>query len=193
MSHLGWERPKSGEVVLVAVDGTGATLGSRRITIAGNSAAEAQAAQFTKRYAPPTHDAQTLLDGANREALKTGRRLLFVEGGPRCEPCREMARWMDDPHALLSKDYVIAKVLDTDTHYGDVIGKFRSNRGGGIPWFAIAEPDGTVLATSDSPLGNTGFPSSFEGKKYLKHILDHTARHLAPAERERLIESLPND
>jgi hypothetical protein len=193
LSGLGWERPKAGEVVLVAVDGTGATLGSHKITVAGNAAAEALAAQFVRRYALPSLDAQQLLETAQREARETGRRLVFVEGGPRCDPCRELARWMDDQHSLLSKDYVILKLLGSETHSGDVIGKFRSNRNGGIPWFAIAEPDGTVLATSDSPLGNTGFPSGFEEKKYFKKILDRTARHLTSAERERLIESLPKE
>jgi hypothetical protein len=193
LSGLGWERPKAGEVVLVAVDGAAATLGIQKITVAGNQAAEALAAQFIKRYALPSLDAQKLLDTAQREARTTGRRLVFVEGGPRCEPCRELARWMDNQHTLLSKDYVILKVLGTETHSSDVIGKFRSNRNGGIPWFAIAEPDGTVLATSDSPLGNTGLPSSFEEKKYFKTILDRTARNLTPAERVRLIESLPKE
>jgi hypothetical protein len=192
LSRQGWEQPKAGEVVLVAVDGTGATLGSRKLTVAANTAAEALAAQFIKRYALPSPDAQALLLAAEREARTTGRRLVFVEGGPRCEPCRQLACWMDDQHALLSKDYVILKVFDTDTHYSDVIGKFRSHRGG-IPWFAIAEPDGKVLATSDGPLGNTGLPSSFEEKKYFKKVLDQTARQLTPAERERLIESLPSD
>jgi len=192
-STLGWERPKSGEVVLVAVDGTGATLGSRRIAVAGIGTAQALPAQFIKRHAPAVPDARARLEAAQREARETGRRLLFVEGGPRCDPCRELARWMEDQHALLSKDFVILKVLDNDDHAGEVIKKFRPRDEGGIPWFAIADPDGTVLATSDGPMGNIGMPFSIEAKRHFKKLLDHTARRLTPAERQKLLDSIPGE
>jgi hypothetical protein len=62
---------------------------------------------------------------------------------------------------------------------------------GGTPWFAIAEPDLKVLVTSDGPLGNIRLPSTIEEKRHLKKMITSTARHLTPAECDRLIESLP--
>jgi hypothetical protein len=59
------------------------------------------------------------------------------------------------------------------------------------PWFAIAEPDGKVLATSLGPLGNVGFPTTIEEKRHLKAMITRTARHLTAAECDRLIQSLP--
>ncbi len=36
------------------------------------------------------------------------------------------------------------------------------SKGGGIPWIVFFDADGKVLATSDAPEGNTGFPSKDE-------------------------------
>jgi hypothetical protein len=56
---------------------------------------------------------------------------------------------------------------------------------------AIADPDGTVLATSDGPLGNIGFPSGFEDLRHLRDMLSRTAQRLTAEEREQLVQSLP--
>ena len=193
LKRLGCEPPRPSEIELVALDGTGQKLAATRIDVTAADAARKQAAQFVKQNVPPQRDARTALSAAQDEARDTGRRLVIVEGGPRCRPCFQLARWMDDQHALLAKDYVIVKVLEgADDHADEVIGKLNPPRGAGIPWFAITEPDGKILITSDGPLGNTGFPSGTEEKKHFKKMLDRTARHLTPAERERLLGSLPD-
>jgi hypothetical protein len=101
---------------------------------------------------------------------------------------------MHDQRALLGKDYVELWLFQHDDHCHEAMEKFypddNQSRDGGTPWFAIAEPDGKVLATSDGPLGNIGLPSSFEEKRHLKRMLDRTAKRLTPAERQRLIDSL---
>jgi hypothetical protein len=190
VTRLGWERPKAGEIELIAIDGTGAKLASQRVTIDRNAASERRVAEFIKRNAPAPRDAQALLAAAQREARDTGRRLWFVDGCDLSGGYFEIARWMDDQHALLAKDYVTLQVREADAHYEAVIGKFRPHRDDADAWFAIAEPDGRVLATSDGPLGNIGLPSSFEEKRHLKRMLDRTAKRLTPAERQRLIDSL---
>jgi hypothetical protein len=193
LARMGWERPWPGEIELVVLGGTGVKLAERRI-VAHDAAARLRGAEFIRQNLPPRRDARAALSAAQDDARDTGRRLVIVEAGPRCRPCFQLARWMDDQHSLLAKDYVIVKVLeDLDDHARDVIGKFNPPRGAGIPWFAITEPDGKILATSDGPLGNTGFPSGTEAKKHFKKMLELTARHLTPAERERLLGSLPND
>jgi hypothetical protein len=85
------------------------------------------------------------------------------------------------------------KVLQTDEHSRQVIGKFNPRRDLGVPWFAIAEPDGAVLVTSVGPSGNMGFPTSVEGKRLLKTMLERTARRLTVAERDRLLQSISAD
>jgi hypothetical protein len=190
LSRLGWEQPNPGDIELLAVDGAGTRLAAQRITVAKNSAAPEQMIEFVKRNAPPRRDARALLASARQEARDTGRRLWIVESGPRCGPCFLLARWMDDQHAILEKDYVLLKVRGIDEHFREVIDKLNPPSGAGIPWYAITEPDGTILATSNGPLGNTGFPYSVEGKRHLRAMLDRTARRLSVAERERLVNSL---
>ncbi len=56
-------------------------------------------------------DAAALLAAAQAEAKASGRRLWVVSGGPRCGPCFKLARWMNDQHELLEKDYVLVKVM----------------------------------------------------------------------------------
>ena len=82
-----------------------------------------------------------------------------IQGGPRCGPCFRLARWIEDHHATLEKDYVVVKLMDgIDEHVTEALAGLPIKDGDGIPWFAITEPDGTVLAISRGPLGNIGFP-----------------------------------
>jgi hypothetical protein len=97
---------------------------------------------------------------------------------------------MDDHRAVLEKDYVVVKVMDgVDEHVAEVIDKL-SRKDQGIPWQAIAEPDGMVLATCEGPLGNIGFPSSVEDIRHFRQMLDHTVRRLKSDELDGLVKSL---
>ena len=193
--QLGWQRPAAGEVVLVAVNGEGKQLGSQRLTASDNAEANQLAAKLIKQHVPPVRDAKARWVAAQEEARRTGRRLWIVDGGPRCGPCFGLARWMDDHHALLEKDYVILKVLDgLDRNDDAVIKPLNPPVGAGIPWFAITEPDGAVLATSDGPLGNIGSVSGVEGVRHFRTMISRTAQRLTPDEQERLAQSLsPSD
>ncbi len=51
---------------------------------------------------------------------------------------------------------------------------------------AIAERDGTVLITSDGPLGNIGFPNTEERSRYLREMLGRTAQRLSADELDAL-------
>ena len=196
ISRVGWDRPQAGEVGLIAIDGTGAKIAAQRIRVDGTAATKRRAAEFINRHAPASRDALALLATAQRAARNTGKRLWIIESdrGCRCTPCSDLARWMHDQRALLGKDYVELWLFQHDDHCHEAMEKFypddNQSRDGGTPWFAIAEPDGKVLATSDGPLGNIGLPSSFEEKRHLKRMLDRTAKRLTPAERQRLIDSL---
>ena len=55
---------------------------------------------------------------------------------------------------------------------------------------AITEPDGTLLITSDGPLGNTGFPTGFEDLRHFCTMLSRTAQRLTAEEREQIVRSL---
>ena len=97
---------------------------------------------------------------------------------------------MHDRHATLEKDYVIVKAMGGLDDNVEKAQEGLPRKEFGIPWHAITEPDGTVLVTSEGPLGNIGMPGSVEGIRHLRHMLNLTARNLTPGEVDALAESL---
>lgn len=190
LKELGWQLPKSGEIVLIALEGNQKQIASERIVAGNSDEAFKLGAAFVKQHAPAPRDAKALLAAAQEEAKATGRRVWFVEGGPRCGPCFKLARWMDDQHSLLEKDYVLVKVSDMDKSAEEVMRLHNKPERTGIPWMAITEPGGTILATSDGPLGNIGFPGTIEGTRHLREMLRRTARKLTANEQDQLAASL---
>jgi hypothetical protein len=187
VEKYGWPIPAPGEVVLVALDGDQGTIATKTIETGQPDAALHIGEGFLREHMPPARDARALLAAAREEARKTGRRVWIVHGGP----CFRLGRWIDDHHEALEKDFVIFKVMEgIDEHAAEVIQELPETDRDGIPWHAITEPDGTILATSHGPLGNIGFPSSVEGIRHLRRMLDHGVQRLTITEVDRLIESL---
>jgi hypothetical protein len=192
LAELGWPPPQSGEAVLVALDEVGKKLGVLRVPLADDDAAPS-CAPFLRAYLPPVRDARALWESAREAARRAGKNVWVVEGGSRCAPCRLLTRWMDDQHALLEKDYVVLKInLSLDRHAAEVMAEVHREPGG-IPWSAITDADGNVLATSDGPLGNIGFPNSIESRRHLRAMLDRTAHRLSAEQRDRLVKSIKAD
>jgi RNA polymerase sigma factor (sigma-70 family) len=191
LARYGWPLPALGEIVLVALNGDQKTIADQRVTAGNPAEALSTGEDFLKQHMPPNRNACRLLAEARKEAKGSGRRVWIVYGGARCAPCFGLARWMEDHHATLEKDFVTVKVMDgIDRNVDDVITELPWKRGDGIPWFAITQPDGTVLATSNSPLGNIGFPDSVEGIRHFRTMLDRTVRAIKSDEVERLVKSL---
>jgi hypothetical protein len=194
LKKYGWPVPAPGQVVLVALDGNERTIAARAIQAVPATGALGLGDEFLKEHMPPARDARAKLTAARDEARKTGRRVWIVHGGPRCGPCFRLGRWLDEHHATLDKDYVIVKVMDgLDEHASEVIKELPEGEGDGIPWFAITEPDGTILATSHGPIGNIGFPGSIEGFRHFRGMLDRTVRKLTAAEVDGLISSVSSN
>ena len=154
-------------------------------------AALSEGRQFLSVHRPAQRDALALLAAAREEAKASGRRMWVVSGGPRCGPCFRLARWMDDQHAVLEKDYVLVKIIGgVDKNSEAVDPLLPGSKSSGIPYHAIMEPDGKVLITSKGPLGNIGMPSEVEDIRHLKRMLEQTAKRLSAAEIAALEESL---
>jgi RNA polymerase sigma factor (sigma-70 family) len=191
VTSYGWPRPAPGEIVLVALDGDQKTIAARRIATKDVAIAVGAGIDFLQQNRPRTRNALTLLAEARSEAKRSGRRVWVIQGGPRCGPCFRLARWIEDHHATLDKDYVIVKLMDgIDEHVTEAIAGLPVKDGDGIPWFAITEPDGTVLAISRGPLGNIGFPASVEEIRHFRRMLDQTVQKITAEEVDRLIASL---
>jgi hypothetical protein len=191
IKKYGWQLPEPGEVVLVALDSSAKIIGLERIAAGKLPEAIEVASALVKKHAPAPRDALARLTVAQKVAKDSGRRVWVVEGGPRCGPCFKLARWMEEQHSLLEKDYVIVKVLEGyDKSVPAVMKLLNQPEGKGIPWMAITEPDGPVLTTSDGPLGNIGFPGTIENIRHLREMLHRTASKLTAKELDQLAESL---
>jgi hypothetical protein len=193
LEEYGWPKPAGDEVVLIVLDAEQKVIDHARINLAGARAAAEQGGEFLKRHRPMLRDARALLAAAQENARRDDRRVWIILGGPRCGPCFALARWVDQHHAVLEKDYVILKIMGgVDAHSEEVIGQFRDSDGG-IPWHAIIEPDGERLVTSDGPLGNIGMPGSVEGLRHFRKMLESTANRMTAQEIDALIKSLSSD
>ena len=183
ITEYGWPQPAPGEIVLVVLDGDRKMIGAERIATNKGAAAIGIGADFLKQHRPPARNALTLLAEARSAAKRSGRRVWVIEGGPRCGPCFRLARWIEDQHAILEKDYVILKLMaGFDEHVSEAIAGLPINDGDGIPWFAITEPDGRVMAISRGPLGNIGFPASMEEIREGRPMLKPTNQRITTDE-----------
>jgi beta-lactamase regulating signal transducer with metallopeptidase domain len=191
VTRLKLRPPKAKEILLAVVDGSGRTVDARYLAAQDAARALEQGAEFVKKHVPAPRDAHKLLADAQQQARQTGRRVWIIEGETRCAPCFTLARWLDDQHSILDREYVFVKLLaGIDEHVGDVLENLHQRKGGGIPWFAIIDPNGKILTTSETRDGNIGFPDDREGKAHLRQMLQQTARKLTPAEIDSLIQSV---
>jgi hypothetical protein len=187
----GWSKPAPGEIVLIALDGDEKMIAAQRIPTNNVAAAVSAGAEFLKQHKPEGRDAVSVLAQARSEAKRSGRRVWVIESGPRCGPCFRLARWIEDHHLTLDKDYVVVKLMQgIDEHVGEAIAGLPINDGDGIPWYAITEPDGKVLAISRGPLGNIGFPASVDEVRHFRRMLEATVQKISPKELDRLTETL---
>lgn len=87
----GWPMPAAGEIVVVVLNGEQKMIAAERFKVDDPASAAARGTEFLRQHAPPARDALVLLVKAENEARASGRRLWFVEGGPRCGPCFRLA------------------------------------------------------------------------------------------------------
>ncbi len=190
VADCGWPLPSAGEVMLIVLDGDRKLLANERFAAGDANQALRTAVELLTRHQPPKQDAVAALAKAKKVAAASDRRLWIVVGGPRCGPCFRLAEWMDEHREALEKDYVIVKIMGgLDANAREATGKLPRKEFS-IPWYAIAEPDGTVLATSDGPLGNIGVPSTIEDIRHFRQMLERTARNLSSDEVQALAKSL---
>lgn len=153
--------------------------------------------EFLKKHRAEPVAAGNALDHALSRARAENKRVFLHFGAPWCGWCHKLEAWMARPEvaALLAKDYVDLKI-DTDRMTGgdDFLRKFNPKagtpEGGGIPWIAILNADGSVVVDSNGPKGNTGFPSEdFEIAHFAK-MLSTSAKNLSAEDQKKLVKSL---
>jgi hypothetical protein len=146
---------------------------------------------FLAAYVPEQLDAQILFDDALARAKAENRRVFIQESATWCGPCWMLSRFIAAHREVLEQDYILVKLDHRWPHAQEIAEKFQTERGG-IPWCAILDADQNVLATSDGPDGNIGFPSKEEPtgiEHFLKMLRDSRIR-LTDADLEKLRAAL---
>jgi hypothetical protein len=130
-------------------------------------------------------DARKLLDDALADARKTGRRVLVQETAVWCGPCHMVSDYLERQRAIWDKDFIWIRLDERWTHNKEVVAGLRTaSSGGGIPWLAVLDADGQVLATH---LGYPGNPAMVD--KFLA-MLKETSHRLTEDDLARLREPL---
>jgi thioredoxin-related protein len=148
---------------------------------------------FLDQWTAPKLSAQAVLDNGLARAKSEDKMVFLHFGAPWCGWCHHLEAFLAKPEtiAILGKDFVDIKI-DEDRMTGgkELDAKFRKDGAGGIPWFAFLDAQGKVLATSDGPKGNIGYPAQPDEIAHFTTMLRKTARRIEPAQIETLQKAL---
>ena len=151
---------------------------------------------WLKQHAAKPLVATEVLAAALETAKQQHKRVFLHFGAPWCGWCHKLEDWMAQPAiaALLSKDFVDTKIDNDRMVSGkDVYAAQLAAAGkkaGGIPWFVFLDHDGKVLAHSNGPKGNTGFPAQPAEIEHFVAMLQSVKVKLTDADIETLTASL---
>ena len=142
------------------------------------------------RYAPEPLDARQLLKKALTEAAASNRRVIVQETATWCGPCHMLARYLERNRAIWEKDYLWIRIDQRWRGSEEVMNGIENGYRRGIPWFAILDGNADVLATSDGPDGNIGFPSKPASIDHFMKMIESTSQRMSAQERKELRRQL---
>jgi hypothetical protein len=182
--------PEQGQIQAVAYDGVGQVLEQISVRVDDANFMPLVDA-FMHRTRPPQQDAEQKWTAAFAEAKRSNRKVWVRISQRYCQPCHLLAKWMDDHRALLERDYVLVKVDDVRDLGGvEIFQRLANDEVVGVPFFAIYDQDENLVVDSKGPLGNIGFPGSYEGQRHLEAMLKQTRTSLSDEEISEMIETL---
>lgn len=186
-----WPKPISDSLFLCALNSSGDELGRLAVDLTSEDAAK-QAAEFLRLHKPSVKDAEEKWNAAFAEAKRSNRKVWARISQRYCSPCFRLARWLDDHRKLIEKDYVLLKVDNARDKNGIQVAKRIMTEGKrlGIPFQAIFDAEGNLLIDSEGPLGNIGYPSSYESRRHLSNMLQQTRQRLTDDDIDHLSQSL---
>ena len=187
--------PKESAMLITVLDSDGAlvtTITAPRILDAGHIAMAKFKAILMEFFpaAPATE-----VFAKSLPALAAGSKLGWVEfRADWCGWCKKMEKFFQESEAapILAKYYSVVTV-DTEKNEGsEQLARRLGSKDGidGIPWFAVIDAQGKVLATSEGPKGNIGFPDTDIEVTHFFSVLHATAKGVTPGEIEAITKAL---
>jgi Sigma-70, region 4/Protein of unknown function, DUF255 len=171
--------------VLLVLGEDAKVVATHRPNLAGPGAASTakELVKFLEAHALPRLDADKLLADALDRARRDDKRVFLVETGTYCSWCRVLSRFLDGHKDVFAPNYVFVEIdRGRFAHGVEVMKRYRPGDDQSIPWCAILDDKGKVLANWEGPDGNIGFPSEAGGIDHFLKILADTAPRLTPAQ-----------
>lgn len=186
----GWELPEPGNLLVAALDSRGKEVG-RVVVAAKHELGRERLIAFMHEHEPTARDAHEAFAAAIAEAKESDRVVWAQYSQTTCLPCRKLSRWIDKHREVLEKDFVFLLVDDVRQSGGtEVSQKITRGRDFGIPFVAILDAEGEVIIDSEGPLGNIGFPSTYEGATHLREMISRSGKRITEDELDVLVDSL---
>jgi thiol:disulfide interchange protein len=182
--RYGVDLKKAGVPYLTVLNPDGKVLANQETGAleAGDHHDPAKVQAFLQQWKAQSLDAQQVLKDALAQAARQDQHVFLHFGAPWCGWCRRLEEFLARPEIakIMDRDFLDVKI-DTErmTHGKDVEKQFRPKGGGGIPWFAVLDAQGNVLATADGPKGNVGFPVEPHEIAHFMDVLKKTTRHMS--------------
>lgn len=154
----------------------------------------AKVLELLVRYRAPRRLAEDAYSAAIAQAKAAGKLLFLSFGAVDSEGSGALRGWLESGLVapLLARDFAVVRIDVRRTEGGEeLLGCVRSDGGSSLPWFAILDRDGRVLASSEGPDGkNIRFPPDEEGIAHVQRMLRRTATGLAERDLDLLGSTL---
>jgi thiol:disulfide interchange protein len=150
---------------------------------------------LTEHQAKP-QVAADVLAAAMAKAKAEQKRVFLHFGAPWCGFCHMLEDWAARPDvaAMLGRHFVDVKIDNDRMTGGKAVYEAHLAMAGqkeeGIPWFVFLADDGALLAVSNGPKGNCGFPVAPEEVEHFGTMLRAAKTALTEADVTWLLQSL---
>lgn len=140
---------------------------------------------------PSFPDAAELFETSLKRAATNNKKILLQESGPNCGPCVNMHKFLTATRELWSSDFVWLELDQRWPGTEEIIRNLRGDRESTIPWYAILDADGKMLASSfNSTDKNMGFPASRDSNSHFRHMIEEHATRMTADDISRMMDEL---
>ncbi len=152
----------------------------------------ALAGEPATEHRSPQFGSERLLADALKQARADNKRVFIVETGDHCGACVLMSRFVDRHKSILNQDFIVVKIERRPDNAKDpVVSRIRFGKQGGIPWVAILNGDGDILATSNDASGhNLGFPHKRDDIESFIKMISSTSQRMTHNQLQGIENSL---